>query len=145
MALMLQVNASKSSGLAASNRRALYCAESGLNAGRTFILQTKDLWVLMLLYPLSGGKDDAEYPIRADIDVPADGVDDYEVTIRDDADVGDPDTDANGRVFIVSKCTKYSAYQAEIVELVDITSVNSTCKNRLQSGGCASKGGNVNQ
>ncbi len=141
VALMLQVNATKSSGITAANRRALFCAEAGLAAARTYMVLNSSGWDLML--DADASNDPSGYPVTADID--GDGTDDVEVTIRDDDDDTDPTSDVNGRVFLVSKCTKYPTYEAEVLEFIDVASSAANCTNRLQKGGCDAKGGNLTQ
>jgi len=142
VALLLQVNASKSSNLVASSKRALFCAEAGLQASRTFIVANKSSWTLML--DTDAGNDPVGYPVTGDFD--GDGDDDWRVTIRDDDDdVGDdPTVDENDRVFIVSECIKYPEFPVMLAELIELAQSSGKCTNRLQKGGCASKGGNQN-
>jgi hypothetical protein len=86
--------------------------------------------------------DPTGYPITGDID--GDGNADYIVTVRDDDDDINEEDDTNGRIFLVARCTKYSNFEAEILELIDVSGAQGVCSNRLQKGGCASKGGNFN-
>jgi hypothetical protein len=141
VALLLQVSSSKSSNLMASHKRALFCAEAGLAASRSRIMQQQTNWPLML--DTNTSNDPTGYPFTGDID--GDGKVDYSVEIRDDEDDNDATTDLNGRVFAVSTCTKYPEYPFRIAELIEVQAATGNCTNRLQKGGCASKGGNVNQ
>jgi hypothetical protein len=146
IALTLQRGSTQSSGLTASNRRSLYCAEAGLSAARQFVLVNTSNWDAMLddVVGTSSTYDNNPegFPIEGDID--DDGEVDYEVTVRDDDDDAVATTDVNGRIFLVSKCIKWPAYESEVLELIDVSGAANVCTNRLQKGGCASKGGNFN-
>jgi len=120
VALYLQVTSTRAAGLSSHMRSALYCAEAGLAAARNVIANDPDSWPSLL------DEDDTEpawYPIEGDID--GDDVPDYRVTVRDNDDEFpdddlDPYHDSDGRIIIVSECTKYSNAPREVLEVISL-------------------------
>ncbi len=138
-----QVMSTRAAGLIRANRSALYCAEAGLASARTLIGQNAQLWNNLL--DADTLNDPPWYPVRGDLDIPADG-DDFEVTVRDNNDeppgLDDPTKDNDQQVFIVSRCIKYPSAPRSVMELVQFPGSGSVY--RAQAGQGAGATGNTN-
>jgi hypothetical protein len=102
----------KSIDYVASERRALFCAESGIADSRVIVGANYEMWDTLL--DSDASNDPAWYPIRGYLDGDhhsAGDPFDYEVTIEDNDDESPspnlPTTDNDLRVFIVARCLKY--------------------------------------
>jgi hypothetical protein len=116
VALYLQITSTRAAGISGHTRGSLYCAEAGLAAARPLIADQGTDWAALL----DGTATYSWYPITGDIDNPADGVPDFVVTVSDNDDEfpAVPTVDADQRIFIVSRCTKYPSSPREVLELV---------------------------
>jgi hypothetical protein len=145
LAVHLAVGDTRATGYAAASRSALYCAEAGLASARALIGASYASWPLLL--DDDPANDPSWYPIRADLDAPADGVTDFEVTIRDNDDelapvANDPRRDNDLRVFVVSRCTRHRETPRQVLELITYEGGGNVYRN--QSGQGAGNAGNVN-
>jgi hypothetical protein len=143
IALYVQLNETKGSGLVRQGRDATYCAEAGLAAARGLIAEHQEQWNAML--DGNAANDPAWYPIVGDVD--GDGGLDYQVIIRDNDDEApptplDPRTDNDLVVFVVSRCTKWNEVPREIMEMVFHDGAGAGYRN--QSGQGAANTGNAN-
>jgi hypothetical protein len=138
----MQLGANRATEVTRTGISALYCAEAGLTATRSTIAANKDTWGDYL-----GLGTEPAWLAALDHDLDDDGVDDFTITLVDDTDEipptgDDPLLDVNGRMFVVSRCTKYADFPREVRELVGYQET-SNCYN-AQRGGCAGNG-NMNQ
>jgi hypothetical protein len=144
----MQLGSNHGSDLTRSGMSSMYCAEAGLVAARPFVAANYPSWNSSLTLPgqtpvepawLYNGITAAGH----DIDNPADGVADFMVYLRDNDDENapapnDPSHDSDLRVFIVSRCLKYTDTVQEVEELVHFTG-GGQCYNS-QEGGCGGNG-----
>lgn len=144
VALYLQLSSTRSAGSIRESRSALYCSEAGLQAAREVVGANYAEWVNIL-----DGDPSTDpttwYPITGDLD--GDGTADYEVRIRDNDDElpplpNDPTRDNDLRVFVISRCTKYTDTPREVLELVKFEGGGNVYRN--QSGQGAGNTGNAN-
>jgi hypothetical protein len=145
LAVYLAIGDTRASGYTLSSRGALFCAEAGLASARALIGANYAAWPLLL--DDDPDNDPSWYPIRADLDSPGDGLADYEVTVRDNDDEmapapNDPRRDNDLRIFVVSRCTKYTDTPRQVLELISYSGGGNVY--RHQSGQGASNAGNVN-
>jgi hypothetical protein len=152
----MQLGSTRSSDLERSGLSALYCAEAGLSAARPVVAANYTNWATALGSAAVGITSEPAWlstginancpttPYCHDLD--GDHVDDFSVYIKDNDDeiypiVNNPAIDNDLRVWIVSKCTKYTDTVQEVEELVQWTGGGT--KYNDQAGG-ASGNGNVN-
>lgn len=131
----MQVSSTRSSDLTRSGMAALYCAEAGLTATRTTIAANRVNWLSNIgtgVEPLWLAA------IDHDLDDPVDNVADFVVTLEDDDDDTDPSTDINERIFIVSRCIKYTDTPKVVKELIEYIPVANCYPS--QEGGCNGRG-----
>jgi hypothetical protein len=145
LAVYLAVGDTRAASYTSSARGALFCAEAGLASARALIGANYASWPLLL--DADRGNDPSWYPVRGDIDTPADGRTDYEVTVRDNDDelppaVNNPQRDNDLKVFVVAKCTRHDDTPRQVLELITYTGGGTVY--RHQSGQGASNSGNVN-
>jgi hypothetical protein len=146
VALYVQLQSTKGAGLVKATRTSLYCAEAGLAFARPQIATNYPSWPALLDGDPSN--DPTWYPLGADIDNPADGVNDFVVTIEDNDDevppaVSDKLRDNDRQVFLVSRCTKSTEVSREVRELMLLAGGGQVYRN--QGGGGAFNAGNQNQ
>jgi len=115
-----------------------YCAEAGLAAARPIVLANYALWASAL-----GTGTEPSWLSAISHDLDGDGAADFVITLKDNDDEVPPATnnllrDNDLRIFIVSRCVKYSEVPKEIAELVQYSG-GGTCY-QAQQGGCASNG-----
>jgi len=140
----LQIGSNRSTEMTKTGISALYCAEAGLTATRAAIAVNQSDWGTWLG---TGNEPTFLASIEHDLDDPPDGVPDFEVTLVDNNDEIPPTSDApgadlDGRIYIVSKCTKYPDTPREVRELITFTEVTHCYS--AQRGGCGANG-NMNQ
>jgi hypothetical protein len=143
VAIFLGNSETRSAGYVAEARRALYCAEAGLAAGRAIVSENRDSWN----DALGGTNPPGWYPITGFVDVAGGTVPDYRVTIVDNGDEADgvpndPTVDTDSQVFVVARCEKYPDTPRTIVEMVSFTTAGFNYRN--QSGQGAGNTGNTN-
>lgn len=141
----LTMSETKSTGLAIDGKASLYCAEAGLTKARGIVGSSVGTWSSLLDGDPSN--DPSWYPIRGDLDIPADGVDDFEVTVRDNDDepvnlTNDPTHDNDMRIYLVSRCTRFPESPREVVELIYYSGGGNLYRN--QAGQGAGNTGNSN-
>jgi type II secretory pathway pseudopilin PulG len=133
----LQVGSNRNTELTKTGITALHCAEAGLAAARGVVAANQAAWADALA---AGGT--AAWLSSIESDVNGDGVSgDFTVTLQDNHDeVGtdDPNVDADGKIYIVSRCNLYPDTPREVRELVDYSSI-SHCYTS-QRGGCGGNG-----
>jgi hypothetical protein len=138
----LQLSSNRSTELTKTGITALYCAEAGLTATRATIAMNQQNWGTYL-----GTGNEPSWivhpTINHDLDNPADNVADYEVTLEDNHDeippTGDNQlVDTDGKVYIVSRCTKYPDTPREVRELITFTQLRHCYGS--QRGGCGGNG-----
>jgi hypothetical protein len=143
----MQLGANRASDLTRNGMSSMYCAEAGLVAARPIVAANYPLWNAALLAGSGAGEPAWLYngitQAGHDIDNPADGVDDFTIYLRDNDDevapaTNDPTHDSDLRVFIVSRCLKYTDTVQEVEELVHFTG-GGTCY-QSQEGGCGGNG-----
>lgn len=144
VALYIQLQSTKSAGMAKSSRSSLFCAEAGVIASRPTLALNYLAWSVLL--DGDDSNDPLWYPLTGDID--GDGVNDYEVTIRDNDDevppaVNDPTFDVDRRVFAVGRCIKNPDVSRQVTELLVVGGGGYVYRNQAGGGGWNS--GNQNQ
>jgi hypothetical protein len=139
----LQLSSNRSTELTKTGISALYCAEAGLTATRATIAINQPNWTAALA---AGGQPTwlNSPTINHDLD-PSDGVttDDFTVTLEDNHDEVPPtgdnqQVDIDGRIYIVSRCTKYPDTPREVRELITFTELKHCYGS--QRGGCGGNG-----
>lgn len=140
--LSLQLNSTKSAGLAKDSRSALYCAEAGIAAGRNLLAANRAVWDDILDTDPLNNPDwyDPVTGILGDID--NDGVNDYSVTIKDDGDDTNLAADSNDTIVVMSVCTKYSNTPISVTEVISMRGGGHSY--RAQSGQGSGNTGNAN-
>lgn len=136
----LQLGANKGTELTRTGISALYCSEAGLTASRSLIGVNQATWAASL-----GTGVEPSWLSVVDHDVDDDGSADWVVTLEDNYDeVGTdvPGTDTDSKIYIVSRCLKYTDTPREVRELVSYAHM-SNCYTS-QRGGCGGNG-NMNQ
>jgi hypothetical protein len=115
------------------------CAEAGLSAARPLVLANYSQWA----GTLGPGLEPTWLSSAMSHDLDADGAADFVITLKDNDDELAPATndlvhDNDLRIFIASRCIKYSEVPKEIEELVQVGG-GGTCY-QSQQGGCAGNG-----
>ena len=135
----LQLGSNRSTELTRTGIAALHCAEAGLQASRATVVANQSTWGT---YLLSGQEPGYLSGINHDIDVPADNVSDWTVTLVDNNDEqsgsDNQGSDYDGKIYLVSRCTKYPDTPREVRELLSYTTITN-CYN-AQRGGCGGNG-----
>ena len=134
----LQIGSNRSTELTRTGISALYCAEAGLTATRATIAVNQSDWGTYL-----GQGNEPSWLAAIDHDVDGDGSADFRITLEDNNDEipasGEaPTVDSDGKIYIVSRCTKYPDLPREVRELITFTDVTH-CYN-AQRGGCGGNG-----
>jgi hypothetical protein len=133
-----QLAASRSTDLVRTTMLSTNCAEAGLSAARPVVLANYAQWA----GSLGTGTEPSWITSGVNHDLDGDGVADFVVTLKDNDDdapaANDLLHDNDLRIFIVSRCTKYSEVPKEVEELVRYSG-GGTCY-QSQQGGCASNG-----
>jgi hypothetical protein len=139
VAVQIQSADTRTTGLVGAARRALFCAEAGLETHGQAIVDQKAAWNDLLAgNPVAG----VSYPFVGSID--GSGTIDYEVRIRDNFDDDDQLSDIDGKVFIVSRCLKYAdTTPREIMQLISVKLEKSDYDAQLGGGGAGD--GNMNK
>ena len=140
VALYVQLQSTRTAGLAKGARTSLYCAEAGLNAARSQMTNQQSLWPDLIDSDTSN--DPSWYPLTGDYD--GDGVNDYEVRLVDNDDEVPSNTnlDSDGRHFLVSTCIQDNDFPRTVSELIEAS--NSGYNYRNVSGGGPGNTGNQN-
>jgi hypothetical protein len=133
-----QLAANRSTDLVRTGTLSSYCAEAGLAAARSTVTASYPLWAGSL-----GTGVEPSWLNAIDHDLDDDGANDFTITLKDNDDETAPASndlavDNDLRIFIVSRCIKYSEVPKEIAELVQYTG-GGTCY-QSQQGGCAGNG-----
>jgi hypothetical protein len=133
-----QLAASRSTDLIRMTMLSTNCAEAGLSAARPVVLANYALWA----GSLGTGTEPSWITSGVNHDLDGDGAADFVITLKDNDDdapaANDLLHDNDLRIFVVSRCTKYSETPKEIEELVQYSG-GGTCY-QSQQGGCASNG-----
>jgi hypothetical protein len=133
-----QLAASRSTDLIRMTMLSTDCAEAGLSAARPVVLANYALWA----GSLGTGTEPSWITSAVNHDLDGDGAADFVITLKDNDDdapgANDLLHDNDLRIFVVSRCTKYSETPKEIEELVQYSG-GGTCY-QSQQGGCASNG-----
>jgi hypothetical protein len=133
-----QLAASRSTDLIRMTMLSTDCAEAGLSAARPVVLANYALWA----GSLGTGTEPSWITSGVNHDLDGDGAADFVITLKDNDDdapaANDLLHDNDLRIFVVSRCTKYSETPKEIEELVQYSG-GGTCY-QSQQGGCASNG-----
>jgi hypothetical protein len=136
----LQLSSSRSTEMTRSGITALYCAEAGLTATRSAIATNQGSWNTSL-----GTGIEPTYIQSPTIshDVDGDGSPDFIVTLEDNYDEIPPtpqnqNSDSDGKIYIVSRCTKFTDTPREVRELISFTSLKHCYGS--QRGGCGGNG-----
>src|ERR1041385_1812807 len=138
----MQLASNKSTDLSRTSMQSLHCAEAGLALARSSVQGNSSLWnswlqtatptatpsTLSALIETAAGS-----PSPAAQDLDGDGTADVVIFLRDNDDDADQATDADGRVFVVSRCVKYADTPKEVEELVEMSGA-ATCY-QAQEGG----------
>jgi len=130
--ISLQLASNRSTDLTRTGISALYCAEAGLTAARTIIAANQPLWNASL-----GSGTEPTWLSGVDHDIDDDGAADFVITLEDNPDEATPipNVDADGRIFIVSRCIKYPDVPKVVKELVGYQQASNCYAS--QQGGCA--------
>jgi type II secretory pathway pseudopilin PulG len=135
----LQVSSNRNTELTKLGITALHCAEAGLTASRTAIGLNQTEWATNLG---TGSEPAFLSSIVKDVDGDTTNDPDFEITLWDNWDeVGTdvPGTDADGKIFIVSRCLRYLPdTPREVRELIDYTTITNCYT--AQRGGCGGNG-----
>jgi hypothetical protein len=134
----LQLSSNRSTELTKTGITALYCAEAGLTATKATVALNQGDWGT---YLGTGNQPSWLASPAIDHDIDDDGSDDFTVTLEDNFDetgTDVPGTDADGRIYVVSKCTKYPDTPREVRELITFTQVTHCYS--AQRGGCGGNG-----
>jgi hypothetical protein len=133
-----QLAASRSTDLIRMTMLSTNCAEAGLSAARPVVLANYAQWA----GSLGTGTEPSWITSAVNHDLDGDGAADFVITLKDNDDdapaANDLLHDNDLRIFVVSRCTKYSETPKEIEELVQYSG-GGTCY-QSQQGGCASNG-----
>lgn len=133
LAIYLMVADTKSAQYVTESRGALFCAESGLAGGRTYVETNSGNWGLML--DDDEGNDPDGYPVEGDLD--GDGEADWQVTVRDNDDdfpTNDPFVDSDGAIFMVATCTKYPDTPRQVMEMISFSGGGTNYRNQAGQG-----------
>ena len=133
----LQLSSNRSTELTNTGIRALYCAEAGLQATRATVVANQSAWGANL-----GTGNEPSFLSTISHDIDGDNVNDFVVTLEDNFDETSgsdaPATDYDGKIYVVSRCTKYADTPREVRELLSYTTITN-CYN-AQRGGCGGNG-----
>lgn len=134
----LQMGSNRNTELTKSGITALYCAEAGLTSARAAVAANQADWATFLG---TGTSPTWLSGIVWDVDGDATNDPDFEIRLEDNFDEAGtdaPTVDADGKIFVVSKCRLYPDTPREVRELVDYTTI-SNCYS-AQRGGCGGNG-----
>ena len=137
--LYVQAAQSRGAGYVRSSRSALYCAEAGLNATRSLIIESYATWAAVLDPAIDDPAWYAGGRIRGDVDGDGDN-DDWEVTVTDNDDefpVPDATHDNDLSVFITSRCLMELDQPRLIMELIRYRSKPQDYEGKCKGGQCA--------
>jgi hypothetical protein len=136
----MQLSSTRSADVTRTGTASLYCAETGLNAARSIVASNYLNWA----GNLGTGTEPTWLSSAIGVhDADGDGAgSDFIVYLKDNDDelTGSNNTavDNDLRIYIVSRCLKYSENQKEVEELVQYTG-GGTCY-QSQQGGCWGNG-----
>lgn len=131
----MQLASTRSSDLTRSGMAALYCAEAGLTASRAEIAANRVNWLANIG---TGVEPSWLASVDHDLDDPPDSIADFMVTLEDDDDDTDPAVDSNDKIFLVSRCTKYTDTPKVVKELIEYIPTANCYPS--QEGGCNGRG-----
>lgn len=137
--ISMQLAAHRSTDVVRTGVSSAYCAEAGLASARPVVAASYAQWA----GSLGTGVEPTWLASAFSHDLDGDGQADFVITLKDNDDELAPATndlarDNDLRVFIVSRCIKYSEIPKEVEELVQYTG-GGTCY-QSQQGGCAGNG-----
>jgi hypothetical protein len=135
----IQLSSNRSTELTKTGITALYCAEAGLTASKATVALHQPDWEAAIA---AGGEPTWLASPGIDHDIDNDGNPDFEITLEDNFDetsgADDPDDDIDGKIYVVSTCTKYPDTPRQVRELVTYTQVTHCYS--AQKGGCGGNG-----
>jgi hypothetical protein len=141
----MQMSSTRSSDVTRTGMSSTYCAEAGLAQARAVIAANYTSWTSWLCSALSTSSCTEPASLSTLIgshDIDGDGTADFMIYLRDNDDelTGSNNlaVDNDLRVFIVSRCTKYTENVKEVEELVQYSG-GGTCY-QAQQGGCWGNG-----
>jgi hypothetical protein len=135
LAMYMQLADTRGAQYVTESRGALFCAESGLSAGRPFVAGNVASWPAML--DSDPGNDPDGYPIEGDLD--GDGTADYRVEITDNDDEmppveNNPELDIDSTIFMVSTCLKYPDTPRQVLEMISFSGSGYNYRNQSGQG-----------
>lgn len=138
----MQLSSTKSADVTKTGMTSLYCAEAGLAAAHSFVASNKASWNAALALSAVGTYTEPTWLSSAfSHDLDGDGAPDFELYLKDNDDetgTNDLAADLDGRVWIISRCIKYTDNPKQVGELVE-ASGGSQCY-ESQEGGCGGNG-----
>lgn len=142
----MQLASTKSADVTKTGTTSLYCAEAGLAAASATVASNKANWNAALALSAAGNYTEPTWLASAfSHDLDGDGTNDFALYLKDNDDetgTNNLATDIDGRIFIISRCTKYEDNPKQVGSLVEASS-GSQCY-ESQEGGCGGNG-NSNQ
>jgi len=136
----LQLTSNRGTEMTRTGISALYCAEAGLTASRSTIAINQGDWGTFL-----GSSAEPTWLSTVEHDLDGDNVDDFTIRLVDNFDEQSgsdaPTADLDGKIYIVSRCTKYPDTPREVRELITFTEVTHCYGS--QRGGCGGNGNMV--
>ena len=138
----MQLSSTKSADVTKAGMTSLYCAEAGLAIAHATVAANKANWNSALALSATGDYTEPTWLSSAfSHDLDGDGVSDFSLYLKDNDDetgTNDLAADTDGRVFIMSRCTKYADNPKQVGELVEAAG-GSQCY-ESQEGGCGGNG-----
>jgi len=134
----MQLSSTRSSEVTRTGTTSMYCAEAGVVAARSIVAANYLNWTGNLG---TGTEPTWLSTALGTHDIDGDGSADFMVYLKDNDDevgVQNPLVDNDLRIFIVSRCTKYTENMKEVEELVQYSG-GGTCY-QSQQGGCGGNG-----
>jgi hypothetical protein len=138
----MQLASTKSADVTKTGMSSLYCAEAGLAAAHTAVAANKANWATALAASASGDYTEPTWLQTAfSHSVGSGGGSDFTLYLKDnDDETGSNDlaVDTDGKIFIISRCTRYADNPKQVGELIEATGGNN-CYD-AQEGGCGGNG-----
>lgn len=138
----MQLASTKSADVTKTGMTSLYCAEAGLAAAHTAVVNNKTNWAAALAASAGGDYTEPSWLLSAfSHDLDGDGTNDFKVYIKDNDDetgTNDLSADIDGKIFIISACTKYADNPKQVGELIEASGGNNCYES--QEGGCGGNG-----
>lgn len=135
LAVYMQLADTRGAQYVTESRGALFCAEAGLAAGRSYVATNVASWPAML--DDDTGNDPDGYPIEGDLD--GDGAADYRVEITDNDDElppaeNNPVLDIDATIFMVSTCLRYPDTPRQVLEMISFSGGGTNYRNQSGQG-----------